>query len=221
MKDKYERLFEAIDYPERYSEQEVQQLLEDEDLAQLYDMLNKSADALSETEEPNIDEEWKNFSKERRKVLTGNSFRSLRSFLVNNAAAVLIVIFASIAVIAASIGVSKSIRNADYSSETVPESALRTPKGDIKAVQNDSIGNAIIPYESNEPVIFKNEPLDTIITVIADHYGTSVSFHSDASKKLRLFFQWDKNQSLDQIIDQLNSFEQINIKLSDNTLTIE
>lgn len=221
MKDKFERIFEAIDYPERYSEQEIQELLEDEETARLYKILNKCADALSDSSDPDIDKEWEKFSKERRKALTGKSFRSLRSFLVHNAAAVLIAIFASIAVIAATISVSKSMRNADYTSTTVPEGAPRESNRDIKTVGNDSIGNTITPYESNEPVIFKNEPLETIITAIANHYGTSVSFHSDASKQLRLYFQWDKTLTLDEVIEQLNNFEQIKIKLKDNIITIE
>ncbi|MDE6576920.1 MAG: DUF4974 domain-containing protein [Muribaculaceae bacterium] len=221
MEDKYERIFEAIDYPEQFSEQEIQELLEDEETARLYKMLNKCADALSESSEPDIDKEWEKFSKERKKALTGNSFRSLRSFLVHNAAAVLIAIFASFAVIAATISVSKSMRNADYTSATVPEGAQKESNRDIKTVGNDSIGNRITPYENNETVIFKNEPLETIITVIANHYGTPVSFHSAASKQLRLYFQWDKNLTLDEVIEQLNNFEQIKIKIKDNIITIE
>lgn len=50
----------------------------------------------------------------------------------------------------------------------------------------------------------------------ATHIGTN-----DSANELRLYFRWDKELPLDEIVGQLNNFEQINITLSDRTLIIE
>ena len=58
MKDRTDRLFEAIEHPDRFSDDEIQEMLNDPCMQELYKQICKTADALTTTEEPDIDREW-------------------------------------------------------------------------------------------------------------------------------------------------------------------
>lgn len=71
------------------------------------------------------------------------------------------------------------------------------------------------------PVLFDNEPIDSILAVIGKHYGVDVVFESDRSKSLRLYYRLDMTQPLESLVDELNTFEQINIRNNGNILIVE
>ena len=50
MKDRTDRLFEAIEHPDRFSDDEIQEMLNDPGMQELYKQICKTADALTTTE---------------------------------------------------------------------------------------------------------------------------------------------------------------------------
>ncbi|MBD5177378.1 MAG: DUF4974 domain-containing protein [Bacteroidales bacterium] len=59
------------------------------------------------------------------------------------------------------------------------------------------------------------------MTVIASNYGLEVKFINPEKSTLRLYYKFDNSRPVEHIIDQLNTFEQINISIEDNTLIVE
>ncbi len=222
MKDKTDILFEAIEEPERFSEEEVMRLLEDPEVRALYHAMTKTADAMAASAEPDIDKEWEHFVSRNRPTHISGFSHSLRTFLKRNAAAVVTGAIATLAVVGATIGVNYSIKNRNISvqqqgvSEAVTEDA-----GKYQGTVRDSVGNLLPQTSTREAVVFKNETFGEIISVIAAHYNASIVFKTDSSKGLRLYFQWDPNLPLNEIVEQLDNFEQINIKLEENLLTVD
>lgn len=221
MKDDIDRLLDAVEHPERFSDEELEKMFEDSETFEMYRLMGRTAYALTDTPEPDIDKEWQDFAKERSGACRGNALRSFTGIFSRNAAAVLICVGVSLAVVAATIGVRYSMRHSEELEEitSVAESDL----SGVREVEVEADAAKPITYSATTPeqVIFMDEPLEKIISEIAAYYEVEVSYKSDSARQLRLYFQWDQSLGLEEVVNQLDSFDQIRIELSDNALTIE
>lgn len=222
MKDRTDRLFEAIEHPDRFSDDEIQEMLNDPCMQELYKQICKTADALTTTEEPDIDREWEQFANRQRKSVAQDLLHSLWVFFNRNAAAVLICAVASLAVVAATLGVSYSLSHPTVKEEAIADIESATVKFRPEATSSkDSVLVDESTPEELQTVVFKDESFGEMISAIADFYGVSAVYKNEKSKELRMYFQWDQSLPLSEIVEQLNNFEQIKISISDKTITIE
>lgn len=222
MKDRTDRLFEAIEHPDRFSDDEIQEMLNDPGMQELYKQICKTADALTTTEEPDIDREWEQFANRQRKSVAQGLLHSIRVFFNCNAAAVLICAVASLAVVAATLGVSYSLSHPAVNEEAIADIESATVKARPEAASSkDSIQVDESTPQELRTVVFKDESFGEMISAIADFYGVSAVYKNEKSKELRMYFQWDQSLPLSEIVEQLNNFEQIKISISDKTITIE
>lgn len=212
--DKIDRLLDAIEHPDLYSEKDMETMLADPEVKEVYDLLDKTKAALAPIPAPDVDAEWKEFERVHRK----NSFRILDLFSRNVAASIAIGI-ASLAAVAAVVGVS-----VNYALNQKPEAPSVDTAVVVKenVVYNDTIvASEEVPAMAPETIIFDNELLETIANRIAEHYGYKVQFSDEAPKTLRLYFRWNQAQSIDEIVESLNNFEQIHISVKDKIIKID
>lgn len=222
MKDKTDRLFEALENPAHFSDDEIRQMLDDEDMRELYGLMSKTTDALTKTEDPDIDAEWERFTARQPHPAkrVGTLPHIIRMFTGRKVAAILTV-GVSIAAVAATVAVTYSLVSlkTEKREQIAAETAVTRPR-QIAVEAKDSIHSQI---PSGEPltVIFKNESFGNMISRIAEYYGATVKYSNENAKALHLYFQWDQRQPLNEIVDQLNNFEQIDLKLADDTITVK
>lgn len=219
MKDKIDRLLDALEHPENYTDAEVAQILTDPEAREVYDMMRKTADASAPVPQINLDEEWQRFEAKqtRRKpvILRWLSFMASR-----NAAAVVIALVGTLAVVAATIGVTHYIGARQELAQTQQtEQQEQTVVANTDIAPTDTIPVEKVPLP--QTILFKGETLETILADIAKYYGVSVKFNQDASKSLQLYFEWNQALPLNEVVEQVNNFEQINITLTDNVLTVK
>lgn len=219
MKDNIDRLLDALEHPENYSDAEVEQILTDPEAREVYDMLRKTADASAPVSEINLDEEWRRFEakqpKSRPVILRWLSFMASR-----NAAAVTIALVGSLAVVAATIGVTHYFNaNKEMAQTEQAEQQKQTAIADSKVAPTDTIPTETTPLP--ETIVFKGENLGKILADMAGYYGVTIKFNQDAAKSLLLYFEWDQSLPLNEVVEQLNNFEQINITLTDKVLTVK
>lgn len=214
MKDNADRLLEAVEHPERYSDEELAMLFNDSEVRNLYDTMTKTSGLLTETPEPDIDMEWRRFAAANRKK------KLLRLPFSRHAAAAVVAIVASLAMVAATIGIKYTIEHPAPQETDVrqPYEATEGTSGTDIAVQ-DSMTPESLPVP--ETRVFSDETLERIIVEICEYYGASAEFKSAAAKNLRLYFKWDQSQPLSDVVDQLNNFEQIDITLDKEVITVE
>lgn len=219
MKDNIDRLLNALEHPENYSDVEVEQLLTDPEAREVYDMLHKAADASAPVPEINIDDEWRRFEAKHPKR-SPLIFRWLSFVASRNAAAVVIALVGTLAVVAATIGVTHYF-NANNemakTEQTAPQK--QTAIADSNVAPTDTIPAETTPLP--ETIVFKGENLEKILADMSGYYGVTVKFNQDAAKSLQLFFEWDQSLPLKEVVEQLNNFEQINITLTDKVLTVK
>ena len=215
MKDNIDRLLDALEHPENYPDAEVEQILADPEAREVYDMLRKTADASSPVPEINLDEEWQRFEAKqtkRKRVF----MRRLPFMASRKTAAILITIVGTLAVVAATIGVTHYIGERKEIAQSQPVESAEPEKA-ITAERNPANADTIAKKEAPLPqtIVFKGENLETILADIARYYGASVKFNQDAAKSLQLYFEWNQALPLNEVVEQLNNFEQINITLTD------
>ena len=68
--------------------------------------------------------------------------------------------------------------------------------------------------------MFDNEPLKTIAGKIGEYYGYQVEFSNEAAESLRMYFRWDQENTVEEVVERLNNFEQIHIEIKDQTIKI-
>lgn len=219
MKDNIDRLLDALEHPENYSDADVEQLLTDLEARDVYDMLRKTADASASVPDINLDEEWRCFEAKQPKrkpiILRWLSFMASR-----NAAAVVIALVGTFAVVATTIGVTHYFNaNKEMTQTEQAEPQKQTAIADSKVAPTDTIPAETTPLP--ETIVFKGENLETILTDIAGYYGATVKFNQKAAKTLQLYFEWEQSLPLNEVVEQLNNFEQITITLNDKVLTVK
>ena len=72
-----------------------------------------------------------------------------------------------------------------------------------------------------KPIVFEDAELATILNEIASFYQVEPVYKKEASQHIRLYFTWDKKQTIDDIIDTFNKFERIHITRDNQKLIVE
>lgn len=166
MKDNIDRLLDALEHPENYSDADVEQLLANPEAREVYDMLRKTADASAPVSEINLDEEWRCFEakqpKRRPVILRWLSFMASR-----NAAAVVTALVGTLAVVAATIGVTHYFNaNKEMAQTEQTEPQKQTAIADSNVAPTDTIPAETTPLP--ETIVFKGENLERILADMAD-----------------------------------------------------
>lgn len=207
--DKYDTVFDLLEHPEKYSEEEICSILSDEEAREIYVALSQTHSAENFRNcKVDIEQEWKTFTNRKRKPL-------LLRFLSIRAASIVIVLLTSAAAVALGFAVKSTVfedKTAD-STEQVTESACITAEA-TSIEEKDSIATATI-------ITFEDACLKDVMQSIAEHYGMKINFKNKDAESLHIFYRLDTSTPIDEIIEQLNTFTQINIHRDSNTINIE
>ena len=72
-----------------------------------------------------------------------------------------------------------------------------------------------------QTVVFENVELEQIVDSLTYYYKVKPTYRNDAVRHLRLYFEWDQHNSIDDIASQISHFEHINISLKGDSIIIE
>lgn len=211
--DKIDLLLDAAEHPDRYSDCELEALLQDPATREAYDLICKVADAAAPpASRIDVDAEWRDF--ERKNFRAAPRFMT---FFSRHAAAVITVAVAALAVVAGGIGISVAI-----SSGEPEEICVDTPAVAVGAASPEAVDEAGAEAAGGAPdvIVYKEETLGRILGDMSEYYNVDLTFRHDEAKALRLHLRWDRGKPLAEVVEMLNNFEQIEIALKDNILTV-
>lgn len=211
--DKIDRLLDAIEHPDLYSEKDIEAMLSDPDVKEVYDLLDKTKASLSPISTPDVDAEWTMFERSHRKRNL-----SILNLFSRNAAAGIAIGIASVAAVAAVVGIGVNYV-IDKKAETPATQIAEVEESIISPTDTVVVTNEI-PVVAPETIVFDDEQFETIVNRIAEFYGYSAEFSTDSPKSLRLYFRWDQASTIDEVVESLNNFEQIHISVNGNTIKI-
>ena len=261
--DKFEKILDIIDHQEKYSDEEIREILQDEECRKLYQTmmevdsallqqnLNTQAsishspdDALSSNSSlgnsslgnfsPNIDEEWEKFCQEHQlqeevthpivqeeshpiaqEAGASHPITSWRKLAASIAGFVLI---SGIAFAAIHTYIKRSQETTQVTADTHPEVIKSDSAKQVAA--KDSLTHP----KPEKPAIhktFENVAFEQMISEIASYYDLQVKFENNEDKTLRLYYEWNSHSSIENIVKELNQFENVNIELQQNELIVK
>lgn len=229
--EKRQMFFDMQEHPDRYTDEQVEALLADEDMKEFFhDMVMiRMAQQKANPKKVDVDEAWKEFASKQSMVSdsetttdkqSANRFSGSVGYRFKIAASIIGIIFLSgITLAAIHSGVFRS-SSSDDSHSAKTEQAASTMSG---AKQDDVKVNATEKSDSLDlkPVVFDDAELGTVLSQLAAFYHVKVEFENAASQHIRIFFNWDKTKTLQQNLEILNAFERIQITEVDGTLKVE
>lgn len=224
--DKFEKILDIIDHQEKYSDEEIREILQDEECRKLYQTMMEVDSAL-ETPSPiiNVDEEWEKFSQEHQlqEEATQNAAQEAASHPITSwrklAASIAgFVLISGIAFAAIHTYIKRSQEPTQVTADTHPEVIKSDSAKQVAA--KDSLAHP----KPEKPAIhktFENVAFEQMISEIASYYDLQVKFENNEDKTLRLYYEWDSHLSIENIVKELNQFENVNIELQQNELIVK
>lgn len=224
--DKFEKILDIIDHQEKYSDEEIREILQDEECRKLYQTMMEVDSAL-ENPSPiiNVDEEWEKFSQEHQlqEEATQNAAQEAASHPITSwrklaASFAGFVLISGIAFAAIHTYIKRSQEPTQVTADTHPEVIKSDSAKQVAA--KDSLAHP----KPEKPAIhktFENVAFEQMISEIASYYDLQVKFENNEDKTLRLYYEWDSHLSIENIVKELNQFENVNIELQQNELIVK
>lgn len=224
--DKFEKILDIIDHQEKYSDEEIREILQDEECRKLYQTMMEVDSAL-ENPSPiiNVDEEWEKFSQEHQlqEEATQNAAQEAASHPITSwrklAASIAgFVLISGIAFAAIHTYIKRSQEPTQVTADTHPEVINSDSAKQVAA--KDSLTHP----KPEKPAIhktFENVAFEQMISEIASYYDLQVKFENNENKTLRLYYEWNSHSSIENIVKELNQFENVNIELQQNELIVK
>ena len=215
--DKFEKILDIIDHQEKYSDEEIREILQDEECRKLYQTMVEVDSAL-ESPSPiiNVDEEWEKFSQEHQ--LQEEASHPITSWRKLAASIAVFVLISGIAFAAIHTYIKRSQEPIQVTADTHPEVIKSDSAKQVAA--KDSLTHP----KPEKPAIhktFENVAFEQMISEIASYYDLQVKFENNEDKTLRLYYEWNSHSSIENIVKELNQFENVNIELQQNELIVK
>lgn len=224
--DKFEKILDIIDHQEKYSDEEIREILQDEECRKLYQTMMEVDSAL-ESPSPiiNVDEEWEKFCQKHQlqEKATQNAAQEAASHPITSwrklAASIAgFVLISGIAFAAIHTYIKRSQEPTQVTADTHPEVIKSDSAKQVAA--KDSLAHP----KPEKPAIhktFENVAFEQMISEIASYYDLQVKFENNEDKTLRLYYEWNSHSSIENIVKELNQFENVNIELQQNELIVK
>ena len=213
--NKTDLFFQMMEQPQLYTADEWQDILADEECRELYTLMSKAQSAINATHAENditdemIDAEWQRLSptQSHAKIL-------IRHSQLRKIAAVFIGILMLSGIALAAIHISHHVSvNRSAAIMQSPTKETRISHSHQQSADTDTI--------STEPKLYDNVPLGEIFQDISNHYNVKVVYQNEDAPRLRLFYRWKPEYTLEKVVEMMNNFEWIQIQSENDTLFIK
>ena len=199
--DKLTQVLDAIEHPELFSDEQLQELLSDETCAEYYRLMCDATSAYADTHEESeaeIEAEWQRFAANHAPKV--HIWRKVAAVFIG----FLLVSGLSLAAIT-------YLKSSDEKEVPPTNTQTTTP------LQEPTTS----PTTKADTVIFENAELQEILTELANHYGLRTDYRKEEVRHIRLYIKWNKAEDAQVMIERLNRFEKVNITLDHGLMIIE
>lgn len=187
-------LFQMTEHPQNYMEDQWNEVLSDTECRECYTLMAMARGfylAQREITDDEMEAEWNRLAGKPAKTVTPRR-RILR------VAAVLFGVLMLTGIAFATVRLARL----EWQKTRVEEQRKATPK---------TSGGVHETEVSARPVVFDNVPLSQIVGDIAAHYQVRTEIRNKEAGKLRFYFVWQPQDSLQNVIRRLNQFKRVNI----------
>jgi hypothetical protein len=200
-----------MDDPGQYTDEQWREILADQECASLYEMMCKTRSALDaervdqEFTAEAVDQEWARFA-------TAHQVRTVKPFDWRKIAAAIVVL--------AVFGIAAAAIYSHFAHTPQTETVENTtPK--LNPQVTDRTDNAVDAVtDKPQAHLYDDVPLEQIINDLAAHYNVQPQWQGNEVRSLRLYYKWEPDFTLDEVVEMLNNFEAFSVKLDGNQLVI-
>ncbi|MDE5791555.1 MAG: DUF4974 domain-containing protein [Muribaculaceae bacterium] len=214
--DKYELVLDIIEHPDKYTSQELEEIMTDQETRDIYRVLCKVDSAIEANRKVDVDAEWRAFSGKTK-------FRRHNFFMRNSRAASIITIVGT-SIVAMAVGIAVTVAVTENKTEAPsPAKTMKVASGMGANESDTTVGGEVTNITVSKPasILFEDEPLSVIMETVCANYGVDFKFGNEEVASLHLYYKFDPSLDLDEVVAQLNTFESINITQEDNLLIID
>ena len=205
MMDKTERIIDMTEHPERYSEDELRKMLIDDDEgSRIYRTIAELNVALSFEETSKSD---------NKKTGMGLAAHWNKPGFINKTAAVIVAICLISGITYAAVALIHHPSTPEKT-ETVVSAPSQSPLSPVPGKPASSVRVPIVKT-------YEDASLATIVSDIAATFDKQQAYRSDKAKTLRLYFRLDTRRGIEKNIEELNTFENINIEIKGDTIVVD
>jgi hypothetical protein len=199
MKD-FEQLLRMTEHPQYYTDEELQQMMSDPDMRSYYELMVSAEAGFALKKGENHGD--------KSMILTSRITRPVPVILRIAATLIGILVLSGIAYSAYYFAVDR-----DYKSPAQEVRMANSQQQEGLHQQEKPVTDAIRTFENIE--------LQQILQELSTHYHVGVVFRNEQVRHIRLYTKWDTTAPLKQMIERLNGFEKVSIKLNDNQMIAE
>ena len=216
--DNIDRLLLMLDHPERYSEQEIMDIVNhDDETREFYRSLTQAARARRSqrchAQSLDVDKAWEHFEQ------THLATQKHQPLWLRVAATVLGALMMS-GIAWATVYTLRHFASTDQFKQKT-ENIATPPQTEADAV-GPRLGVAdTSATENDEPVVFDNTPLEHMLDEIVTYYGMTVEFQNEDARNLRFHFVWNKGDGLEKVLEDMSHFESVTIEQTGNRLIVQ
>ena len=208
--NKTDLLLQMMEQPKRYTAEEWQEILANDECRELYTLMSKTQSAIDgahaneEVTDGMIDAEWQRLIREKQEVkIEKYSFLKIAAMFVG------ILMLSGIAYAA--------IHFISHNNAPKEQDELITKSQPSTSDSQISVTDTItIP----QPKLYDNVPLGEIFEELSNYYNVKVVYKNEDAPRLRLFYQWKPEYTLERVVEMLNNFDWIQIQVENDTLFI-
>ena len=203
--NKTDFLLQMMEQPHRYTAEEWQEILADDECRELYTLMSMTQSAVDaeradeEVTDEMIDDEWQRLSS----VQSNLQLRKFAAMFVG------ILMLSGIAFAAIHV-ISHSNSHKEKDTVAVTKSSSLTHQ---TSLPQDTIATP-------QPKLYDNVPLSDIFDELSTYYNIKVEYRNDATRQIRLFYQWKPEYTIEKVVDMLNNFEWLQLELKNDTLYV-
>lgn len=195
--DKLAQVLDAIERPERYTNEQLLQLLSDEQCSDYYRLMCDATSAYAGSHTVStvdVDAEWQKFSRQHM----NSSLRIWRKIAA---------VFVGLMMISGLSYAAIHMINSESSAPAV-ENVESTPAKSVVTDSPNQTATAEMVYT------FENAELEVILTEVARYYQLRPEFRNDEARHIRLYIKWNKEEDAQTMVERLNRFEKVNVTLT-------
>ena len=209
--EKTDLLFRMMDDPGQYTDEQWREILADSECASLYEMMCKTRSALDaeqvdqEFTAETVDREWERFA-------AAHQARTVKPFdwrKIAAAIAVLAVFGIAVAAIYSHFAHTPQTHTVENTTPNVNQQVTDRTENAVDAVA-----------DKPQAHLYDDVPLEQIINDLAAHYNVQPQWQGNEVRSLRLYYKWEPDFTLDEVVEMLNNFEAFSVKLDGNQLVI-
>ena len=204
--DKIERIIDMTEHPERYTEDELRQMLIDDDEgSRIYKTISEINVAFDMEKDALMSSSSKSAG---MKIL-----HRIKQIYISKAAAAVIAICLISGITYAAVAL---IHRPATQPEEVSPAASAAPSSSAPVL-------GVSAPSSPSPVVktYEDAPLASLIADIARTFSKHQAYRTHKADSLRLYFRLDTRRGLEKNIEELNTFENINIEIKGDTLVVD